>query len=76
MNPELHILEALKPCLPRGLREPVLHSELRVRGTPMSLTDLKRHCEILESKGHVTVTRTEDFTLIKITAEGLARIAE
>ena len=42
----------------------------------MSLTDLKRHCEGLETKGHVTIVDTEDFTLIKITAEGLARIAE
>jgi hypothetical protein len=76
MNPELAILEALKPCHPRGLREPVLHSELRVRGITMSLTDQRRHCTQLESKGHVTVIQTEDFTLIKITAEGLARLAE
>lgn len=76
MNPELSILEALKPCHPRGLREPVLNSELRVRGTPMSLSDQRRHCETLETKAHVTVTKTEDFTLIKITAEGLARLAE
>ena len=76
MNPELSILVALKPCHPRGLREPVLNSELRVRGTAMSLTDMQRHCATLESKGHVTVVSTEDFTLIKITAEGLARIAE
>ena len=49
MNPELNILHALAPCHPRGLREPVLASELRVRGTQMSLTDLKRHCGNLES---------------------------
>lgn len=76
MNPELNILESLKPCHPRGLREPVLNSELRVRGTPMSLSDQQLHCANLKHKGHVTVTATEDFTLIKITAEGLARIAE
>lgn len=76
MNPELSILEALQPCHPRGLREPVLHSELRVRGAAISLTDQKRHCGNLEAKGHITITTTEDFTLIKITAEGLARIAE
>ena len=76
MNTELQILEALKPCHPRGLREPVLNSEMRVRGTPQSLTDQRRHCEALETKGHVTIVRTEDFTLIKITAEGLARLAE
>lgn len=76
MNPELNILAALEPCHPRGLREPVLHSELRVRGTAMSLTDLGRHLRSLETKKQVTVITTEDFTLIKITAEGLARIAE
>jgi hypothetical protein len=76
MNPELSILEALRPCHPRGLREPVLNSELRVRGTPMSLTDQRRHCGDLESSGHVVIITTTDFTLIKITAEGLARVAE
>jgi hypothetical protein len=76
MTPEISILEALQPCHPRGLREPVLNSELRVRGTPMSLSDQRRHCANLESRGHVAVITTEDFTLIKITAEGLARIAE
>jgi hypothetical protein len=76
MNPQLSILEALRPCYPRGLREPELHSELRVRGAPMSLTDQRRHTEDLESAGEVVVVKTKDFTLIKITAEGLARIAE
>lgn len=76
MNPELNILNALRPCYPRGSREPVLHAELQNRGTPMSLTDQRRHCTTLEEKGHVTIVRTEDFTLIKITAEGLARLAE
>jgi hypothetical protein len=76
MNPELNILAALEPCHPRGLREPVLHSELRLRGTPMSLTDMQRHCSNLESAKEVTIIETKDFTLIKITAEGLARIAE
>ena len=76
MNPELSILDALAPAHPRGHREPVLSAELRLRGTPMSLTDQRRHCAALESKGHVTIIATEDFTLLKITAEGLARLAE
>jgi hypothetical protein len=76
MNHELNILEALRPCHPRGLREPVLNSELRVRGTPIGLTDQRRHCTSLEEQGHVTIITTQDFTLIKITAEGLARLAE
>jgi hypothetical protein len=76
MNPEREILEALQPCHPRGLRMVVLQAELRVRGTAQSFSDLERHCRNLEAKGQVTVTTTEDFTLIKITAEGLARLAE
>ncbi len=76
MNPELNILNALAPCFPRGLRELVLNDELRVRGTPMSLTDQSRHIKNLETADEVIVITTKDFTLIKITAEGLARIAE
>jgi hypothetical protein len=76
MNPQLSILEALRPCHPRGLREPELNSELRVRGAAMSLTDQRRHTQDLESAGEVVVIKTKDFTLIKITAEGLARISE
>jgi len=76
MTPELTILHTLQPCHPRGLREPVLKQELPNYGEALSLTDLRRHCENLERKGHITITTTEDFTLIKITAEGLARIAE
>jgi hypothetical protein len=76
MNTERCILEALAPCHPRGLRENVLKHDVRNYGAELSLTDLRRHLGNLESKGHVTVTKTEDFTLIKITAEGLARLAE
>jgi hypothetical protein len=76
MNPERTILETLQPCHPRGLRETVLKSEVSNYGAPTSLTDLRRHCRNLEHKGHITITETEDFTLIKITAEGLARLAE
>jgi hypothetical protein len=76
MNPELTILSALQPCHPRGLREPVLKNAVPNYGDALSLSDLRRHCANLEAKGHVTITATEDFTLIKITAEGLARLAE
>lgn len=76
MNPELHILEILQLCHPRGLREAVLGSELRVRGVTLSLSDQARHVRNLESKHQVTVTAGEDYTLIKITPEGLSRLAE
>lgn len=76
MSPELTILKTLAPCHPRGLRENVLKNEVPNYGEALSLTDLRRHCGNLESKGHVVIIKDEDFTLIKITAEGLARIAE
>jgi hypothetical protein len=76
MKPELAILEALQPSYPRGLREPVLNAELRVRGTPMSLTDQERHCKNLETQKQVTIVEGQDYTLIKITPEGISRLAE
>ena len=76
MNPERCILEALAPCHPRGLRENVLKHDVRNYGAELSLTDLRRHLGTLETKGQVVIIKDEDFTLIKITAEGLARIAE
>ncbi len=76
MSPELNILEVLQTCYPRGLRAVVLNSDLRVRGTPLSLTDQERHCRNLESKGQVSIVEGEDYTLIKIKPDGLARLAE
>ena len=76
MNPELHILEALQSTYPRGYRPDVLNAELRIRGTPMSLTDQERHCRNLESKKHVTLVSGQDYQLIKITPDGLSRLAE
>lgn len=76
MNPELTILKTLQPNYPRGLRENVLKNEVPNYGNALSLTDLKRHCGNLESKGHVTIIDGQDYTLIKITPDGLARLAE
>lgn len=76
MNPELTILRTLQPNYPRGLRENVLKNELPNYGEGQSLTDLRRHCGNLESKGHLVIIEDPDFTLIKITAEGLARLAQ
>jgi hypothetical protein len=76
MNPELSILNALQPCYPRGLRPDALNATLRIGGHSMSLTDQDRHCRNLESKGHVVIVAGQDYTLIKITPDGLARLAE
>jgi len=76
MNPELIILEALQSSYPRGLRRDVLNADMRVSGNKLSLTDQDRHCKNLESKGQVAVIDAQDYTLIKITPDGLARLAE
>ena len=76
MNPELTILRTLEPNYPRGLRESVLKAELPNYGDALSLTDLRRHAKTLESKGQVTITDAQDYTLIKITPDGIARLAE
>lgn len=76
MNPELTILRTLQPNYPRGLRENILKCEVPNYGAELSLTDLRRHCGNLESKGQVTIITAEDYTLVKITPDGLARLSE
>jgi len=76
MTPELTILRTLQPNYPRGLRENVLKCEVPNYGPELSLTDLRRHCGNLESRGQVTITQGEDYTLVKITPDGLARLSE
>lgn len=76
MNPELSILRTLQPNYPRGLRENVLKNDVPNYGAALSLSDLRRHCGNLETKGQVTVITAQDYTLIKITPDGLSRLAE
>lgn len=76
MNPERLILERLSLSHPRMTSEEVLRSELTNLAVKMSRTDLAKHLAALEAKGQAIVITTEDYTRIKITAEGLARIAE
>ena len=76
MNPELFILEALQSSYPRGLRVEVLNSDLRSSGRDISLTEQHRHCRNLERKAQVTIISGQDHTYIKITPDGLGRLAE
>ena len=76
MNPELIILNALQPCYPRGLRPDALNATLRIGGNKISLTDQDRHCRNLEAAGHLIIVAGQDYTLIKITPDGIARLAE
>lgn len=76
MNPERLILEALNLVHPRMLAKAVLRSDLRVNGVNLSETDLNGHLGRLEAKEQVTIVTGEDATRIKITAAGIARLAE
>lgn len=76
MNPEQIILTALETAHPRMLKEDVLWSDVRNNGHVMSLTDMRRHVRSLETKSHVVVISNDDATRIKITPDGLARLAE
>lgn len=76
MNIERLILEDLNLVHPRMLTTTVLSSDLRVNGTALSETDLSGHLQRLEAKGQITVVTGEDSTRVKITAAGIARLAE
>lgn len=76
MNVERLILESLHLVHPRMLTERVLLSDLSIAGEPISLTDLRGHLKKLEAKSQVTVVTGEDATRIKITSDGIARLAE
>lgn len=76
MNTERMILEALNLVHPRLLAEPVLRSDLRISGIKLSETDLRGHLDRLEGKQQVTIVTGEDSTRIKITPDGIARLAE
>lgn len=76
MNIERLILEDLNLVHPRMLTTTVLRSDLRVNGTNLSATDLDGHLARLEAKGQITIVTGEDSTRVKITAAGIARLAE
>lgn len=76
MNLERAILDALNLVHPRGLRENVLLNDVRQGHPQASLTDLRLRLRALEAKEQVAVVNGEDFAFIKITAAGMARLAE
>lgn len=76
MNLERLILEKLSLVHPRMLRMQTLHSDMRMDLPDISLTDLKRHVSNLEGKTQVIVLNNDDGTRVKISTDGLARLAE
>lgn len=76
MNLERLILEKLNDVHPRMLTENVLWSDVRMEEAATSLTDLRNAVRKLEGKNQVVVVTGEDSTRIKITTDGIARLAE
>lgn len=76
MNLQRLILEKLSNVSPRMLTENVLWSDVRLDDGKISLTELRGALRQLEQKDQVVIVTTEDATRIKITAAGIARLAE
>jgi hypothetical protein len=76
MNLERTILEKLALVAPRLLKEAVLLQDVRLDESKVSLGDLRGALRRLESKEQITIVNDEDFTRIKITSAGQARILE
>lgn len=76
MNDQRLILEKLSQVHPRMMSENVLWSALRLEIHGYSLTELRASTRILEEKSQIIVVNSDDSTRIKITADGIARLAE
>jgi Fe2+ or Zn2+ uptake regulation protein len=76
MNVELEILKALELAHPRALKRTVLISDVQLAGDGVSATTVERKLGVLETKGQVRLYEGEDVTRIKITTDGLDRLAE
>lgn len=76
MNLERLIITKLSLVCPRMVTETVLWSDLRIDDPTVSLTAMRAAIRSLETKGQVAVVPGEDSTKIKITADGIARLAE
>lgn len=76
MTIERNILDKLSLVSPRMLTENVLWSDVRQDMPQASLTELRSAMRQLEAKSQIIVISNEDATRIKITTDGLARLAE
>lgn len=76
MNLERNILDKLNLVHPCMLSENVLLHDVRHDERATSLTDLRQAVDKLEGKGQLIRITGEDATRIKITTDGIARLAE
>ena len=76
MNLELALLEKLETAHRRLLKRSVVLAELSLELDAVTETDFARALIQLDRKRQVWIDQGEDVTRLKITPEGLARIAE
>jgi hypothetical protein len=77
MNLQLQILASLRLVHPRMLPEDALWAEIRMSVVPQpTKADFKQALRIMEDKSQVIVTKDDDRTRVKITADGIARHEE
>jgi DNA-binding MarR family transcriptional regulator len=76
MNPELNILKALRDIHPRMMNTGSLWSTVRMEEDLLTHSAFTQAINKLEQKEQVVVIQGEDVRRAKITAAGLARLAE
>lgn len=77
MKLQLQILASLRLVHPRMLPLDALWAEIRMSAVPEpTRAQFNQDLRILEDKGHIIVTKDDDRTRLKITADGIARHEE
>ena len=76
MNLELIILEILEGAAPRLLKRKVLFSQAALETDGLTESAFSQAITLLDRKKQIWIDAGEDVTRIKITPDGLARIAE
>lgn len=76
MKLELHILRKLNEAHPRLIKRSVLFAEVGFEVDDLTESAFARSLALLDEKGQVWIDAGEDVTRIKITPEGMARVAE
>lgn len=72
---ELAILKSLETAYPAQLKRATVANDVERATDGFTLTEFGRALVVLERKGHIRVFPGEDVTRLKITDEGLNRLA-
>ena len=73
---ERTILEDLEEAHPRMLKLTTLHASVSLKADDFTVAGFERAIRVLERKGQIRVFAGEDVKRVKITDEGLSRLAD